>query len=234
MREIIISVAMSAMVVAVFVLYFVMMNTVLPRFLLKMKTSVGGYLGRGLGKYTYQGGRGISYELHPSLRKYVKKYVLFTNEGYKYLSCLVGHGVVSLSYSIVMLNRKNKVIDVLDVDETVGISGKTAPVLLHHETSYVALLLKSVNGARVKTRNVFYYTLSGTLAYALAVTVLGFAVTVFASEMLETLVYKFSGIHYLLCPEAATFILPALVIGVLCTTMMLHRGRKKGISVRLK
>lgn len=234
MRVIIVSVATLAVLVAMLVLYIIVMNAVLPRVFMKMKSDTAQNLGRGLKRYTYPSGRGIVYEPHPSVRKYVEKYALFTNDGYKYLQCRTGKDVSKISYSVVMIDRHDAVIDVLDVSETPKAGKKTAPLLLHQDTSYVALEIKSVNGYGIRNRGMFYYSLPLTVAYFLVTTLVSFATVTFGAMMFESAIQGLLGVKYVLYSESAIYFWFSLGIGAFSLFITLLRGRRKGIGVRLK
>lgn len=234
MRVIIVSVATLAVLVAMLVLYIIVMNAVLPRVFMKMRSDIAQHLGRGLKKYTYPSGRGIVYEPHPSVRKYVKKYALFTNDGYKYLQCRTGKDVSKISYSVVMMDRHDAVIDVLDVNENPETKKKTAPLLLHQDTSYVALEIKSVNGYGIRNRGMFYYSLPLVVAYFIVTTLVSFATVTFGAMMFESAIRGLLGVKYILYSESAIYFWFSLGIGAFSLLLMLLRGRRKGIGVRLK
>ena len=137
-------------------LYIALMKYVFPRCIMRVRYSLSDKLGRGIKKCVYPSGRGVVYEPHPSVRKYVPRYALLTNDGYKCIKCQLDRNVKSLKYSVVMFNRKNRVIDVINVSETVGRAGESQFVMLHQQTSYVAFSLNEVNDSRVESGYMLY------------------------------------------------------------------------------
>ena len=63
------------------VAYVVLLSDVFPKCFLKTRYAYSSSMGRGLKKFVFPNGRGVLYEPHPHIRKYVNKYLLFATDG---------------------------------------------------------------------------------------------------------------------------------------------------------
>ena len=209
--------------------YVILIGSVFPKYIMKIRLSIIESTDRGLKKYIFPSGCGVVYEPHPSVRKYVPKYALFTNDGYKYVKCLLDKEVKELTYNVVMFNNQNKIVDVIDVSEKIGTELETEPLLIHQDTSYIALTVCSVNGEMTENRQLFYCRLRDIGLYAAAVTLLSFFEFIFLTLMLsilDTWVLK-SGITDNLSP--LSFVFPALIIGAVACGITYINSIRKGV-----
>ena len=158
MEEMIIRYALEAVLFLVFVsIYVFAVGTLLPRIFLKIKYTPGAPTDRGLRKYVFPEGRGIVYEPHPSIRRFVKLYILFVKDGAKYVRCKLADSVSFFGYAAVVFDNQNRVIDVVKVNDTVFADGTSRSVRLPKETSYIGFVLYSVNGKRLLGKEPFEY-----------------------------------------------------------------------------
>ncbi len=230
MENVVEVVSRSMLLLASLAVFWYFVKAVIPRFILRIDYSFDTALGRGLKKYRYPGGRAVVYEPHPSVRKYINKYALFTNDGYKYLKCLVDKGVSVMEYSVIMLNNRDKVIDVLDVRSKIG-GSETKEVLLHPDTSYVAVNLESVNGMGVKGTVECRYKLSRVCAYFLAVAAASFAELYLMAYTVEDLLNTAFELGVTLTQSTASYIAwSVLAAGLSVAVLLIYSGRK-GIKV---
>lgn len=215
--------------------YAEIMRVLLPRLFMKPQFRVDGKLGRGLDKYKYPTGRAVVYEPDPAIRKYINKYALFTNDGYKYIKLKLDRYVRTLVYSVVMFNNKGKIVDVIDVSENAGVDVESKSILLHHDTSYVAFALKAVNGQPYGAEQTFAYRTALNIAlYAASVSVLTFLSMLFTVWSFGRGLYEISyGEIPEVALEASAFVLPALAVGALATAILLLHGVKRGIRTVL-
>lgn len=213
-------------------IYAFVMSSLFPKHLLKISYDVSPIMGRGLKKFVYPEGRAVLYEAQPDIRKYVERYALFTLEGYKYLQLTIGSGVKSYTASIVMLNNKNRVLDVISLSETTSGALRSRPTRIHGETSYVAISMTSVNGVELDSPAFAMTRLREILVYFIATALLSLLVIF---EMFFTVNEIFDALEL----EAASFntlilVLPALLIALLSLTIHLVARAKNGIKVVLK
>lgn len=154
-------------------LYMLLISRILP--LVLLKPIVGGTLAeRGVKKSVFPGGRSIAYEPKLSTRKYINQYVLFSENGFKYIKCRVNEKVTSLKYELVIYDRKNKAIDRLEITQGAR-DGCTDAVMLPPETSFVHLNLCEFNGTPIKEKDPELYSGAGVFWFFAIVLVLNFA-----------------------------------------------------------
>ena len=229
MEIIVNTICLSVLVLLEIALYLMLAGKVFPK-MLKRRYSISENCGRGLKKYVYPSGRGISYEPVPAIRKYVNRYLLFTDNGYKYFKCRIDEKVKDIAYTIVMRNNKNKVIDVIEV-KSKNVEGRDLdPVLVHGDTSYVELILNSVNGNAVENEETAHYRLRDLLFYTLAMSVLSFAELVFAYSMINMCFSWWQKGNVWAEISVIYFIIAGLLIGIVCGAMAFLNLRAKKIG----
>ena len=228
MEQIIKIILLGVLGILELMLYFVLTGTAAPM-LLKNHCAIRKTSDRGLKKYVYPSGRGIAYEPHPSIRKYVPRYLLFTEDGYKYVRCQVDDSVQTMAYSVVMFDRRNRAFDVIDVTEERISGARTTPVMLHPDTSYIALILDTVNDDKIPHEQPVachwwqlgaYGGVIGLLSFFQMVLCVG-AVRYFDNKWIH------SGLVNGVTNDL--FIVPALLIGACAALLALRHHAKKGV-----
>ena len=216
------------LIVLELILYFILFASVLPK-LLRIRCTLKESLDRGVKKYSYPGGRGITYEPHPRFRKYVTCYSLYTKNGFKYVKCKTDDKVREIKYSVVMFDRRNKVIDMICVNERHIANGRTSDTRLHHNTSYVSVIPETVNSVRVSDGSIACCKVFSLIAYSVLAAALTFFEMVFFKEMLAT--YDSSWLKLgLVGPLGITnMILPSALIGGLLGISVYIHHLSKGI-----
>lgn len=212
--------------VALVAVYSFVMRSLLPK-LLRVKYLTHESTDRGLHRYIYEGGRAITYEPHPSFRKYVNMYSLFTNNGYKYVRCKLDDEVSRIRYTVTTFDKNHKVIDVVSVNEKVSTRGQSAPVLLHHKTSYVCLKVLSVNGSdykhepliHVKNKNVVIYAVAAIITTFAAMAVFALGIRFFIEEIIDKSIPLSFDLLY--------FAVPAIAIGLIYALTVVRSVRRK-------
>lgn len=210
-------------------IYVILISSVFPKFILKVRCTEKESRDRGLKKYLFPSGRGVLYAPHPSNRGYVESYALFTHEGYKYVKCRLNENVKRLGYSVIMFNNRDKVIDVIDVDEIISDGLETDSLLIHQDTSYISLRINSVNGIEINKEALFCCKIGCLGIYGAAVSALTytqFMLLFFALDRLEGLAHGLGLISDL---SAWVFVIPALLIGAIASLSLYRRSRAKGL-----
>ena len=211
------------------ILYFILSISVIPK-VLRAKCGFRESADRGLRKYRYPSGRSVVYEPHPSIRKYVTNYVLFTNNGYKYLKCKLDEEISRLKYSVIMFNNRNRVIDVLEVDERNFSEFETAELQLHQDTSYILLKLNEVNGEPIKhdqTLKVSFWLLP---VYSILTGVLSFVEMMFIKDVLGLYDRFWIKLGLVKNVTYIYMVAPAIVIGAAAGLITFLNHRAKGIG----
>lgn len=229
MAELIINtICLTVLVILEIIFYLILAGKVLPQ-IVRFRYSLSESRDRGIKKYVYPDGRGITYEPRPAMRKYMPRYILFTNNGYKYVKCLLDSGVNSVGYTVVMFNNLNRVIDIIDVKSERTLNNETMALLVHGDTSYVDISIFSVNGMMFEKENIAYCKVRDLFTYTAAMSLLCFVELVIVQKILNLyfswwtrgILWADIGIGYLL--------LFAVFIGVLCGAMAFLKVRSKKI-----
>ena len=214
-------------------IYAFLIAVIIPKYLLQVSGDPSHTLGRGLKKFVYPDGRAVVYEPHPSIRKYVKKYALFTLDGYKYVQLCIDSGVKDYVARVTMFDNRNKIIDSCEIYENVAMSRTPSPVKLHENTSYIAFSLLEVNRASLVRLNCAKMRICDMPLYFAAVFVATFLQFVHIVATLNR--------AYVLLGQAAPvergyafFILPALAIGVVCLAITVINRMRNGVKVVFK
>ncbi|MBE6684062.1 MAG: hypothetical protein E7592_00215 [Ruminococcaceae bacterium] len=213
-------------------IYVFAVGSVLPSWLLRLRCSVQD---RGLNKYTYPSGRGILYEPHPTLRKYVSSYILFVDNGVKYIRCKATDGVERISYSVAVFDRHGKVIEVLKTTDVIGPAGCTRRVALPKETSYVTLMLDAVNEKKIDSATQLTLDKKKGIAFGGLVVVL----TVIEAFIIRAMMLKAVNLVrvYLMGDSAleisgAFVFVAAVVISAVGLGAMFLKKRKGGLKIK--
>jgi hypothetical protein len=128
-----------------------------------------------------------------------------------------------------MFNNRNRVVDVIDVEEKKICSDDTTPVRLHPDTSYIALIPDEVNHTKLKHEVVMSCHIWQLAVYAAVVGGLALAQMLFIIKMVN--IYDTWWIHSGIMDviKKKSLIFPAIVIGVLAGLMAERHHRKKGV-----
>ena len=226
MGGLVICICLLLLAVIAIAIYVILISSVFPKKILKASCSENESKDRGVKKYVFPEGRGVVYMPRLAVRKYVESYVLFTHEGYKYLKCRLSMNLSELKYSVVMFNNKNEILDVINVDEHLRGGLETEAVALHHDTSYVSLVVKSADENVLNDESLFVCKLKRLGVYGGAVSLVSFLVfaLLFAAiSVIDKLLLDqtlLAGVNLLI------FILPALAIGALASWIIYNRTRR--------
>lgn len=225
-------IALVVMLFAAITIYAVIMKNLFPTLFLKVRYSVGGDFGRGLKRFKSQNGRAVLYEPGPSIRKYIHSYALYTNGGYKYLRCKLDERIRTVSYAVVMYNNKNRVIDSIEISERIGDTPSTKDLLLHQNTSYVALILRSVNEQEITSRKYMHYRVFDLVLYYVFVSLFSFGFILLGAFFINALVEMLFSSKTMLLDDILHYVLGSLFVGFVCTWLFVLNGKKNGIVVR--
>ncbi len=229
MENIVNAVCLSILLIIEIVAYLILIGVFMPKWIVRIRCVVKESFDRGIKKYTFPSGRGVVYEPQPSIRKYINRYTLFTNDGYKYIKCHVDSGVRKLNYSVVMFNNRNKVIDVIDINEIKPRNCETDTVGIHQDTSYVSLVLNSVNGEKLESRPLIYCGIGRIIAYGAVVAALSLAQLVLMYGMINVYIdLLFKDAEFLVL-NVTDFLLPSLFIGIVAGVFSYLYTRHKGV-----
>lgn len=210
-------------------IYVVWVAKILPKLLLRPMYDISVMGDRGIKKYTFQNGRAIVYEPSVSSQKYIKQYILSSNNGEKYIKCKLDDRITSIKYDVVAMRSDDQVIDTVQVAEIISTKGMTRGALLPHETSYVLVVVKEINNRQVATDAKLTLPLLKVVVYVL-VTVLctvieGILLKALTASFLET-VLSYSVSTNLLSHIAALFVYTIIGTAVSLMTVFFHCSKE--------
>lgn len=172
MFDSIISYASTGMLMLLSLFAFVLLvGCLYPRWAFKPSYKILNIKDRGIKRYTFPGGRAISYQPALYIRPYIKSYLLYSREGKKYFKCELTASVDAMEYELVAFDCEDRVIAVLQISDQIVQKGNAKTVLLPQATSYVTLILRSVNDQKISKSPVACYSKARILVYFAAVTV---------------------------------------------------------------
>lgn len=230
MKEIVLAVTMVLLIAASLCLYTMLMAKVFPKYIIKRRYVIKEHLGRGLKKFLALEGRAVVYEPHPSIRKYIRKFSLTAQNGYKYLECSIDSMVDKIRYTVMMMNNKNELIDALDVQDYTKDSVITHPIYLHPDTSYVAIAVQSVNDVVLSDVDISYYSFKDIGFYAAAASVLSFFELLLFSYCANVVTFGADGAESLGL-SIIPVLLYSVLIGAASAVIFICHCNKKNVKV---
>ena len=138
-----------------------------------------------------------------------------------------------MSYCVVMFNNRNKVIDSIELSERIGDLPRTRDLLLHHKTSYIALILKGVNEEDVETKKYMYYSVVDLVVYTLLVSVFSFAFIWLCAFIANAFIEMVFSSKTVLLDYIPQYIPGGIFVGLVCMVLFILNGGKNGITVSL-
>lgn len=210
--------------------YAFVAGTVLPKFFLTLKYD-GKPDGRALRKFTFPGGRAISYEPHPALRRFLPMYALIAKDDKKYLKLKTAPSVYRIEYDVVAFNNRNRVLDILNVKESIDSGAESRSVILPDDTSYVSLLIYKVNEKSYVDEAPYKLERVKEILYIISVFVLTFAVTfLFVGQWnaVSVLLADLINIDYDLTVGFLAVALISLAVSAILARVTLKAYRRRG------
>lgn len=193
--EVIISyIAKVLVLITSMVLYIYLFSAIIPKFIMRLKCKKENTRDRGIKKFIYDNGRCVLYEPELSVREYVSNYALYTEDGYKYIKCKTARELKSIRYDVYVFDNRNKLIDIVNVNETLKEKGYTSAVMLPPETSYVRFVLRRADAMYSSNKVIATYS---PIRYCICAGVVAIATAIEA-----TFIYSFVREIYLLATEA--------------------------------
>lgn len=175
-------------------LYIFLLTRTIPQLSLKHRSVGVNTRDRGIKKYTFEGGRAVVYEPELIYRKYVPQYMLLSKNRDKFIRCRINPQIRHIKYDVVVYDNRNKLIDIIGVEERVNRQKYTTSVLLPPETSYARLILRRVDNMYSSTEvKVRYSTVSIIVCAALiiaATVALGFCISHCFTDLWQYLVFE--------------------------------------------
>ena len=173
---------------------------------------------RGVRRVRFPEGRGIVCEPHPSVRRYVPRYALFTRDGQKYIRLSVHEKTAYIRCDVVLFNNRGRLIEVLEISERLTSEGTTRPVRLPDRTAYACVIPRQVDGEYTGREVAVGYSLPGALTMAALTVVTTVVVGAFLHGELTYLMTEMTG------KDPASLVgtlLVSALLGILCAAWML-------------
>ncbi len=226
---------LSLILIAIFVLSLCVFlaSCVLPRILLRPGKTNAEQRSRGIKKIAYENGRAIVYEPSLKVKKYFKQYILSENSGDKFIKCKLDDRVTSTRYTVVAIDSRDKLIDIVDVEEKIADTGYTKAVILPRNTSYVNLIVREVNGIVVPDRDKIILSGLGRTIYIACVSVMTAMLSILVSTATVSIISQLSKHSTVIQrPNAVISLLIGAVIGALyaLTVCGLHNSKESKVE----
>lgn len=209
-------------------LFFVLMGWGLPALFLRTEYHQIKLNARGMRRCLFNGKRCVVYERGINQRRHISRYLLCQEDGYKVLQCKVSPNIRYLEYDVVLYDRYNNTVDVINVKEDI-ISQYTRRLVLPNETAYVNIVLRRVNKNELFKTRLAYIPRGGIIAFIS----LAFLLTILESVVVMTsTAYAFGGVFredYMASPArmligfGVSALFGALAIGVIMIRLYRHR-----------
>ena len=234
MENLLLGVAKGIVLIISITLYLKLFSSLIPGAIMRLSCKGETTRDRGIKKYIYENGRCVVYEPEVNVRKYVKKYSLYTEDGYKYIQCKIADRVRYIKYDVYAFDNKNKILDIITVNEYVDIGSQySSSVAIPPETSYVRFVLRKVDSKYISNKVLVGYS---PARYAVCGVVVGLATAIETAivyiclrDILLLLTTRFKK-FILDTPEmiVAGVIICCITVGL--TLLAYHRNSKKVIN----
>ncbi len=234
MENLLLGIAKGIVLIISIILYLKLFSSLIPGTIMRLSCKHENTRDRGIKKYIYENGRCVVYEPEINVRKYVKKYSLYTENGFKYMQCKLADRIHYIKYDVYAFDNRDKLLDIITVNENVDVGDEySSSVAIPPETSYVRLVLRKVDAKYVSNQVLVGYS---HIRYAICGTVVGIATAVETAiiyiclrDILLLINYKF---ERFILDTPAMIVIGALVCcaTVGFTLLAYHRNSKKVIN----
>lgn len=173
---------------------------------------------RGVRRVRFPEGRGVVYEPHPSVQRYVPKYALYTRNGQKYIRLSVHPKASYIRYDVAVFNVRGRMLEVLEVSERITSVGVSRSVRLPDKTAYTCVIPRRVDAEYRGGDITVGYSLIGVIIMA-ALTV---ATTVAIGCLFHSeITYMMTQLAEIESVSLLRTILVSALLGTLCAGWML-------------
>jgi hypothetical protein len=138
------------------ILYVAVVGIVFPKVFLEKFERNSALMERGIKKYIFAQGRAIVYEPAVKMRKYVEQYILSAYENRKTLKCKINEKIQNINYDVAVFDCNDKLIGLFTFFDPISEKGYTHDELLPAETSYISLVVRSVNGKEISNEAIVF------------------------------------------------------------------------------
>ncbi len=207
------------------VLYWILIGSVVPRVTMRLQWKKQDLAVRGIRRVTFPGGRGVVYQPEPHVRRYVRQYAIFSENGDKYLRCQLDPRVKHMRYDVVSFTAGGKLLDMISVDEQITHEGKTQMIALPTKTAYAYIIPRQIDDAYENSDAVVSYRKAGMVWFVILTVILTALMSFFLYQGLDPIFDKL--IKPYRSVEGITVILRGLLFGAGVALLGLLSFRKR-------
>lgn len=234
MENLLTGIAKAIVLIISITLYLKLFSSLIPGVIMRLSCKRENTRDRGIKKYVYENGRCVVYEPDVNARKYVKKYSLYTEDGYKYMQCKLVDKIHYIKYDVYAFDNADKLLDIITVNQYVDVGEEySSPIAIPPETSYVRFVLRKVDAKYASNKVLVGYS---PVRYAICGTVVGIATAVetaiFYVCFRDILLLLNSRFKYYMLDTTEMVIVGSIIccVTVGLTLLAYHRNSKKVIN----
>lgn len=189
-------VGMGLVLLVAMILYILLVSRLIPGYTLRPHY-VGRIGDRGIRRYRTEAGHAVLYAPGRRCASGITQYILLhgKEDGLKTITCKTNGKVDKIRYDIAVFDGSGRLIDVLDVTDTLSGERYTKAVVLPQATSYVSVILRQVNGKQVCADRVFDSGLVGRIMCAASTVVLTILMGLLMRRMLSDAVGQLNDVY---------------------------------------
>lgn len=189
-------VGMGLMLLVAMILYILSISRLIPNYTLRPHY-VGRMGDRGLRRFRTEAGHGVVYAPGSRCAPGITQYVLLhgKEDGLKTITCKTNGKVDKIRYDIAVFDGDGRLIDVLEVTDTLSGKRYTKAVVLPQDTSYVSVILRQADGKQVCADRVFDSDLTGRIVCAASTVVLTILMGILMRWMLSDAVRRLNEVY---------------------------------------
>lgn len=224
---------LGLILLAVIVLYTVLVSRLIPGLTLRPRY-VGRMGDRGIRRYRTEEGHAVVYAPGSRCAPGITQYILLhrSEDGLKTITCKTNGRIDTIGYDIAVFDGFGRMIDVLEVTDTLSGGRYTKAVVLPQATSYVSVILRRVDGKQVCADRVFNSDRVGRIVCAASTVLLTILLAVAMRKLLSGAIGLLSDVYRykeLTSPHISwpITILIAGLFGLLLTGILLLRDKRR-------
>lgn len=224
---------MGLILLAAIILYTILVSRLIPNRTLRPRY-VGRMGDRGIRRYRTEEGHAVVYAPGSRCAPGITQYILFhrNEDGLKTIVCKTNGKVRNIRYDIAVFDGFGRMIDVLEVTDTLSVGRYTKAVALPQDTSYVSVILRQAGGRQVCADRVFDSDREGRIICAASTVLLTILMVVLMRNLLSgaikqlDAVYRYNGLTSPHISWPVTILIGGL-FGMLLAWILLLRDKRR-------
>lgn len=224
---------MGLILLAAIILYTVLVSRLIPGLTLRPRY-VERMGDRGIRRYRTEEGHAVVYAPGSRCAPGITQYILLhrSEDGLKTIVCKTNGKADSIRYDVAVFDGFGRMIDVLEVTDTLSGGRYTKAVVLPQATSYVSVILRQVDGRQVCADRVFNSDRMGRIVCAASTVLLTILMAVLMRKLLSGAVGLLDDVYRykrLTSPHISwpVTILIGGLFGMLLAWMLLLRDKRR-------